>query len=517
MPVEETFLGLRRSEEVKLDRESDDTVEIHHFKFGQGWAKRIQRKTSIRQMFTIGSSILPVPATPNGDIVSQLQDSFQMNKVQNKENGAVPQVLQECPDHFQSNNNQNTAQSSRKRGNGLLRTLHSMTNFQSRTAIKPAQETQMEEAPQYTYDKIHQDMSTLREKMCHLNKNGTVTKGRGNMCDTDYEWIEDTIRDITKKGMEVMEESACTHITTTIGCDQKKLETREKQAGASQLAPQTRLGGGEDESNCYQPAMPPSSDKKKRSPKKTPQNTSEDISGTTQPTQLDIISTRHLAATKQRVEGLVRESAVPARKTKRTPKTNKDAQPAMRLGDDDRRDKLMEQKSQTTNREELALGHTPATAILQTMPVDLGAPRGIRMPGSYPDILEDGEGIDDRSGDYTKMAISTLDIREKPDHGNLLQENDGVFYALLKQVVFLFKLYWKIVGPVFDPQSVYWQRQARQEATSLDSIVLVMALPGAILATAAVTWGMRLAAIAGVYIRSAVGTLEGDMLYIYGG
>ncbi|KZZ99168.1 hypothetical protein AAL_02719 [Moelleriella libera RCEF 2490] len=60
-----------------------------------------------------------------------------------------------------------------------------------------------------------------------------------------------------------------------------------------------------------------------------------------------------------------------------------------------------------------------------------------------------------------------------------------------------FLVYWDKVGIVFNPNSEYWARHGRNEATLEDCYVFALALPGIFVLVAAVIWVMRLLTICG--------------------
>ena len=66
---------------------------------------------------------------------------------------------------------------------------------------------------------------------------------------------------------------------------------------------------------------------------------------------------------------------------------------------------------------------------------------------------------------------------------DILELTKGTWHKTRCHCLALFWLYWEVVGPVFNSGSEYWIRNGRHEATWTDGAVIVLALPGAIIAT----------------------------------
>ncbi len=517
-PTSEYFLDRGAPAKVDPGGGSGSLAETMSPKTGNSWAKRLPRNKSFRLLFKKGSSsVLPFTKT-NGGLVSPPEDSHQVEHDPAQENQMpYEEVLPAAETTHESPHCRG------KRSKMFLRTLSSMTNLHSNQTVPPVQETTPPcKAQRHTSERILQDMTKLRQKLGDLDRTGIeVRRGHADLCDADHEWIEDTIRDITRKGMEAAGGSVCTPTTTTTGYGQQESLLLRKDGNGPQSDLRVQEAEGRDELTCYRPARRLSGSNKRHSPEKRHQNISASELDTTHHTGIDVTSTSHLATTKQRIESLVTESVAPARRTKRLQEGIQVSKQRMEL-QQDRKGRMTEQEPHEPSREGSAYGHLRVYAMqkppMVTVKVNQGpVPKGlVPIPGSYPAHSEnDGAGgTEDHSDEFGVSTPASLDraIRRQEEDG--WPETEDVVYGLYKYGIFLLKLYWKIVGPVFDPHSVYWQRQAQQEATVLDSVVLVLALPGVILATAAVAWGMGIAAVTGVYIRDAVGSLGGDMLYL---
>ena len=125
---------------------------------------------------------------------------------------------------------------SRKRRLARL-ALHSMTNLRNHhePVTQQDEKTTSEAIPQkdtgqvmptaqaklLTKDRIQQDLTHLRTELEKLNQQKAVAEPpERDQCLTDHEWIEDTIRDITQKGNQIVAECASIPTITITGSDQ---------------------------------------------------------------------------------------------------------------------------------------------------------------------------------------------------------------------------------------------------------------------------------------------------------
>lgn len=91
-----------------------------------------------------------------------------------------------------------------------------------------------------------------------------------------------------------------------------------------------------------------------------------------------------------------------------------------------------------------------------------------------------------------------------------------VFDCTLGPFVAVAELYCKVVWPVFDPYSTLWERHAKKQTTALDVVVLVLAVPGAIVAIALAVWGLRVTKVLGGFLYGAVRVFGGNVMPLSG-
>lgn len=125
------------------------------------------------------------------------------------------------------------------------------------------------------------------------------------------------------------------------------------------------------------------------------------------------------------------------------------------------------------------------------------------MPGSFPTHLTEDGDIAPRFAVTERQAVG---------EDQLLTKLGAAFDRTVGQFVAAIELYCKVVWPVFYPYSDLWERNARKETTVMDMIVLILALPGVIVAIAMAAWGLRVAAIAGACLHHIVGSLGSGLL-----
>lgn len=116
-----------------------------------------------------------------------------------------------------------------------------------------------------------------------------------------------------------------------------------------------------------------------------------------------------------------------------------------------------------------------------------------QIPGSFPaHLIEDG-------------AIVPRSAKSKAVQAKQVAQVRAVFDCTLGPFVALLELYCKVVWPVFDPYSALWERHGEKQTTALDVVVLVLAMPGAIVAIAMAAWGLRFLMAAGGCLYNAAG------------
>lgn len=512
-PSEKSFLGPGTIAKLDPGGKTGSSIQPLRLKTNKNRTKLLPQKKSFRSLFKKNSGSIVRQPKAIGGLMTPQTDGCQM------EGDPIRHKQMRCPMDFEAiDPGQENLHGFQKRSKTFLRTLNSMTNLHRTQALTPPREIAFGPATQYSSESVRKDMMKLREKLGDLDRMDLgVRRGHAAQCDTDNEWIEDTMRDITRKGLEAFDDCAYTPTTTTTGYDQQESYLKEK--GENGLQPDLRIqeANEQTESVCAQPARGPSEHNKGHFPEKPHQNTSVNEQGMPHHIVPGTISTSHLTTTRQRVESLVKESVAPTRPVARSDEGYKCSNLETELHQD-KEGKLMEHKPRWVSQESAVMG-SPAMLTMETAPVARrrANPSLILIPGSFPGHpgSDGSDGIENLL-DEKDLSKPTSEANATQQGGECL-EVDGVLYGLHKQGLFLMKLYWRIVRPVFDPHSVYWQRQAKQEATALDSVVLLMALPGVILATAVVVWAMRMAAFTGVYIRNAVGSFGSEVLYLLGG
>ena len=101
------------------------------------------------------------------------------------------------------------------------------------------------------------------------------------------------------------------------------------------------------------------------------------------------------------------------------------------------------------------------------------------MPGAYP-FLPGGDDDTDALFKKTKVP-GTLKAQELVQaDANLWNAICEFFVVARCHVEVILRLYWSIAGPVFDSKSSYWARNKSGNATVMDCVAFLLAVPGAI-------------------------------------
>ncbi|TQW05066.1 hypothetical protein IF2G_07709 [Cordyceps javanica] len=123
---------------------------------------------------------------------------------------------------------------------------------------------------------------------------------------------------------------------------------------------------------------------------------------------------------------------------------------------------------------------------------------------SFPTHLVEDDAIATHTADaYAAQATQTADL-------------SAIFDCTLRPLVAAVEMYCKIVRPVFDPYSSLWERNAKKQTTVLDAVVLVLALPGAMVVIALVVWGLHILTAVGSCLQSAGRAVAGNVFLLFG-
>lgn len=127
-----------------------------------------------------------------------------------------------------------------------------------------------------------------------------------------------------------------------------------------------------------------------------------------------------------------------------------------------------------------------------------GCSECFRIPGSFPAHLIEDDGIVPHSASTYpyRYAAQATQATQTVQLGAVFDYTLGPFVAAIE-------IYCKVVWPVFDPYSPLWERNANKETTILDLVVLVLAIPGAIVILALAVWGLRVSTAVGSCLYSA--------------
>ncbi|KAK3182327.1 hypothetical protein K4F52_006329 [Lecanicillium sp. MT-2017a] len=307
-PSEKSFLGPGTIAKLDPGGKTGSSIQPLLLKTNNR-TKLLPQQKSFRSLFKKNSGSIVRQPKAIGGLMTPQTDGCQM------EGDPIRHKQMRGPMDFEAiDPGQENLHGFQKRSKTFLRTLNSMTNLHRTQALTPPREIALGPATQYSSESVRKDMMKLREKLGDLDRMDLgVRRGHTAQCDTDNEWIEDTMRDITRKGLEAFDDCAYTPTTTTTGYDQQESYLKEK--GENGLQPDLRIqeANKQTESVCAQPARGPSEHNKGHFPEKPHQNISVNEQGMPHHIVPGTISTSHLTTTRQRVERLVKESVAPTR------------------------------------------------------------------------------------------------------------------------------------------------------------------------------------------------------------
>ena len=101
------------------------------------------------------------------------------------------------------------------------------------------------------------------------------------------------------------------------------------------------------------------------------------------------------------------------------------------------------------------------------------------MPGAYPLLLEGDVDTEDHFKKTESPGTRTERDLAQAD-GDLWDTICEFFTVTRCHVEVILRLYWSVVGPVFDSKSSYWERNKSGNATVMDCLAFLLAVPGAL-------------------------------------
>ncbi|KAJ4315671.1 hypothetical protein N0V84_008270 [Fusarium piperis] len=302
-----------------------------------------------------------------------------------------------------------------------------------------------------TMEEVQADVKTLRKRFALVDQPSLTTLKSKDDSNGIRSWAQDAMRDITNKGNEVKRTCASTPITTTIGYAQTMSTSHPKPVCDSQTGLQQRRKANRTIHNL-------------RSLGTTPgalENSQENRGRSTWPRSVSATETRAIDTISRHQEHTERYPEL----TPETCVSNKEPEPTSEVpaaslqcsnlstststmelgdvrnttaGDTLQEDKVCESPEYLPKQR---LGHGTETNN-QTM--DLA----VHVPGSFPIRLNAEDGIAD------------------PSSNGYGQDGRRGLWDAVKEVsnavkgccVWVLKLYWQAVQPVFDSRSEYWER-----------------------------------------------------------
>ncbi|PHH66816.1 hypothetical protein CDD81_5948 [Ophiocordyceps australis] len=294
--------------------------------------------------------------------------------------------------------------------------------------------------------------------------------------DVDMEWINNAIRDINKRSLELQDEYASTHITTTTGSDRVMSQCRPwamqeaRQSETKTLAGKQQLETPQcsvSRSSLPRPAVMvrdiATSPLASAWPKSRLMGAqSATASDTTLVRQGDTMVQRTQALAAKPPAALVSTTASTSPKSTSTPPADSHGLV---------RDESLETMGLLAKAAPKSAtdGHEGAGQLTKTLWVIDEEDEGSKVPGAYPAELGFQDGtVHSRRG------------RDAPENGGRLLTSMGS-QELSQAAHRLLGLYLATVMPVLDSSSEYWMRNARRETTLKDSFAMLLTLPAALL------------------------------------
>ncbi|RSM01684.1 hypothetical protein CEP52_008401 [Fusarium oligoseptatum] len=302
-----------------------------------------------------------------------------------------------------------------------------------------------------TMEEIQADVKTLRERLALVDQPSLTTLKNKDDNNGTRTWAQDAMRDITNKGNEVKRTCASTPITTTTGYAQTTSTSHPKpscdsQTGLQQKRKVTRATHNLRSLGTTPGALEISQDSRGRS---------------TWPRSGSVTETRAIDTISRRQERTERHSELPPE----TCVSNKELEPTSEVPT-----ASLQCNNLSTSTSTMGLGDVGNTTVGDTLQEDTACKSpeyllrqrlghgtetnnqimdlAVHVPGSFPSRLNAEDGIADPSS-----------------NGYGQDERRGLWDAI-KEVsnavkgccIWVLKLYWRAVQPVFDSRSEYWVR-----------------------------------------------------------
>ncbi|UPK96154.1 hypothetical protein LCI18_007089 [Fusarium solani-melongenae] len=302
-----------------------------------------------------------------------------------------------------------------------------------------------------TMEEIQADVNTLRKKLALVDQPSLTTLKSKNDSSGIRTWAQDAMRDITNKGNEVKRTCASTRITTTTGYAQTMSTSHLKPDYDSQTGLQQRRKANRTIQKLRGLGTTPGA--LEISQENRGRSTWPRSGSATETRAIDTIS-RHQELT-ERYPELPPETCV----------SNKEPEPTSELPA-----ASLQCSSLSTSTSTMELGDMGNTTAADTLQEDktCKSPEyllrqrlehgteannqtmdlGVHVPGSFPTRLNAEDGIADPSSNgYGKDARRGL--------WDAIREVSNVVKGCC---IWVLKLYWRTVQPVFDSRSEYWER-----------------------------------------------------------
>ncbi|KAJ6789293.1 hypothetical protein PWT90_02159 [Aphanocladium album] len=362
-----------------------------------------------------------------------------------------------------------------------------------------------------TPNEVRQEMENFQE---NLLKRDSAATGKENCKIQDRKFatsVDTGGIEATMKGINETGESACTYITITTGSMRVKA-VQSKDFNELEVSKQ------QNSAESYLEMKSKNSSKTEDTPANTPNDTAYPVSTNHQQDAKQYVLKTTRGA--NRIQLRQKKVAAEAQNAELSPSTtncsNTVTPPAqksmLKVGF------LEERKKQRVGMAIPAATPTatptaepsaiPSTAQEAQAPTSRkhcgGCSECLRIPGGFPaHLIEDD-------------AIAPHSVNSEAAQARQMAQLRRAFDCTLGQFVAAIELYCRVVWPVFDPYSSLWERNAETQTTILDVIVLVLAVPGAIVAIAMAAWGLRAMAAVCSIVYDAIKMLGKDALSLSG-